>query len=1349
MKKILFIIIALATMTTYSQEDFQISGDWEIFTFVASFEDASKKAQTDTTHSCPVLFKLPDKDNPEELVYIDDYINSYGEVPFFWAEDDTEEAFLQTAIYDYFKSMFNDEETTSPFARIKITYLKDPNNPESKFWVIPNGSHQSNIDYFKEKIITTITEDTWSGLHNETARKAVMLMLPIVDLNEPHGLVEEEGLVKRAFVFYRPNLLNETTAVTAHELGHLLYDFKDNGRGYPYVGKKEGQYLGATYNSSWPFDLMTKGFGYSSSLNKYGITPFHTNDLLNYSPDRFNPQYIEENSTDNKIQVTLKAQRKSIINSTDLTNGVTSAVIVPIEGVDFPEEGERNGEYVLNQRFLIEYWDGTGYSDVSPMYMDGENKGILISHIINDKNFFRTIDIECPNTLPENSRDPSVSCNDEYMNTQYIWLEPEEANGLWYFGKKINDWMDDYAPNDIYTLEGGKNAWWKDPNSERDRSLPTDFFTDEPGRNAFTPMTRPDTRSWKDNETNIAVFIDKIDGDYADLTIYRNYHSTPLTSKTAKTLPDGTKGLTISGDGYIGENFSVGENMNLWIGEGTDLSKTTLIPNTNMVVNSTGEMIVKENALLKLESAKLTFSSEAEFNPYDVSQIVIENSELTFLDGATIAKNHLNYIISVSGVSSFYNSNFDMIGASVLTVNADSRFTLKSGTNIIMSPLSNFTLKAGSELVLEDGVNLVFMDGATVNLEEGSQIVVEGNAKITGNIANAYASITVTDGSTLTLGVSSNLELRHNETTSLNLGLNSEFIVEPNARVAFNPNTPAVCAEGSKITVQGGGTLTAVETKFTGNSSWQGIATEINSNVNLVYSVVNDADWALNAISSNLNIHHSSFNNCENGVKLVNCINYTLNDNYFNGKGTGVAVSLTEVASNIIENNRIQNFGTGVVMITCSPKLISNTVTDNNHYGLYIIGYTSKPMMTSTDTSSLDLNNEIRDNGSNYFEQCSQIYLRYKANIYMEEGRNNIYSGQPGSIPAYPCILTESDISVSSQTKSVEPSIIYVRIDAENNYWGWGYDNASENNIASNFESFFDLYEKYRVSYIEYATEPFEEGLSGPSVYSTLTNDGKDLIKAIQAEEDGKLDLAIKRLEKIVDSNIDLADSLTSEEYYIALAILPDLFVKQEIALDPLVKIFDSSLADEETANKKFFKQMKVSTSIKGKKYDEAIALAEEMKTEAESEGEIMLADIEIEIAKKMKDSNNISKSNRTDTQVYSLIDELTGNEKYEIETPSGITEEIVLPKENFLYQNYPNPFNPITQIKFNLAESCNVRICVYNINGQKIAELLNCMQNAGIHSVNFDGSSLNSGVYYYSLEVKNEKMTRKMLLTK
>jgi cytoskeletal protein CcmA (bactofilin family) len=83
------------------------------------------------------------------------------------------------------------------------------------------------------------------------------------------------------------------------------------------------------------------------------------------------------------------------------------------------------------------------------------------------------------------------------------------------------------------------------------------------------------------------------------------------------------------------------------------------------------------------------------------------------------------------------------------------------------------------------------------------------------------------------------------------------------------------------------------------------------------------------------------------------------------------------------------------------------------------------------------------------------------------------------------------------------------------------------------------------------------------------------------------------------------------------------------------------------------------------------------------------------------------------------------------------------------LSQNYPNPFNPSTTIHFNLPEASIVKLTIFNILGQEIRILVNEFKEAGVNTINFDASGLNSGIYIYKIEAGNFVQTRKMTLIK
>jgi photosystem II stability/assembly factor-like uncharacterized protein len=83
------------------------------------------------------------------------------------------------------------------------------------------------------------------------------------------------------------------------------------------------------------------------------------------------------------------------------------------------------------------------------------------------------------------------------------------------------------------------------------------------------------------------------------------------------------------------------------------------------------------------------------------------------------------------------------------------------------------------------------------------------------------------------------------------------------------------------------------------------------------------------------------------------------------------------------------------------------------------------------------------------------------------------------------------------------------------------------------------------------------------------------------------------------------------------------------------------------------------------------------------------------------------------------------------------------------LAQNYPNPFNPATTINFILKKAGPVELEIYNIQGQKVATLVDAEMKAGAHSVTWNGSNLASGVYFYKLNSGDFTDVKKMMLLK
>jgi hypothetical protein len=74
------------------------------------------------------------------------------------------------------------------------------------------------------------------------------------------------------------------------------------------------------------------------------------------------------------------------------------------------------------------------------------------------------------------------------------------------------------------------------------------------------------------------------------------------------------------------------------------------------------------------------------------------------------------------------------------------------------------------------------------------------------------------------------------------------------------------------------------------------------------------------------------------------------------------------------------------------------------------------------------------------------------------------------------------------------------------------------------------------------------------------------------------------------------------------------------------------------------------------------------------------------------------------------------------------------IPTEFSLLPNYPNPFNPSTNIRYNLAKQSNVSLAIYNIVGQRVAELIHLQQDAGSYEVRWNAAGISSGIYFYRI---------------
>ncbi len=89
-------------------------------------------------------------------------------------------------------------------------------------------------------------------------------------------------------------------------------------------------------------------------------------------------------------------------------------------------------------------------------------------------------------------------------------------------------------------------------------------------------------------------------------------------------------------------------------------------------------------------------------------------------------------------------------------------------------------------------------------------------------------------------------------------------------------------------------------------------------------------------------------------------------------------------------------------------------------------------------------------------------------------------------------------------------------------------------------------------------------------------------------------------------------------------------------------------------------------------------------------------------------------------------------------------------PEESyFKTKNYPNPFNPNTTIDYTLKTATHVKITVYDRLGREVVVLVDESQSEGEYKIEFNGSNLPSGIYFYRIKTSESTEVRKMVLAK
>ncbi|MGE5680952.1 MAG: T9SS type A sorting domain-containing protein [Bacillota bacterium] len=99
--------------------------------------------------------------------------------------------------------------------------------------------------------------------------------------------------------------------------------------------------------------------------------------------------------------------------------------------------------------------------------------------------------------------------------------------------------------------------------------------------------------------------------------------------------------------------------------------------------------------------------------------------------------------------------------------------------------------------------------------------------------------------------------------------------------------------------------------------------------------------------------------------------------------------------------------------------------------------------------------------------------------------------------------------------------------------------------------------------------------------------------------------------------------------------------------------------------------------------------------------------------------------------------------------TVTDVKKEKIQVAKSYTLSAYPNPFNPVTTLEFNIPAAGKVELKVYDVLGKEVATLVNEERKAGNYKVQFNASSLPSGIYLCRMSAGKYSVTKKVALLK
>ena len=685
--------------------------------------------------------------------------------------------------------------------------------------------------------------------------------------------------------------------------------------------------------------------------------------------------------------------------------------------------------------------------------------------------------------------------------------------------------------------------------------------------------------------------------------------------------------------------------------------------------------------------------------------------------------------------------------------------TVMSGGDLLYDETISSDIELHGNLVIESGVTLTvnadYYCNGNITIKDGGYLKSTGNGKL---FFNNHTQI-IAEGTAIIVGQPANkLELDFVEphhTNGIKVVDGGELAIYYS--VIKNPR--------NGITVESGATLIEIaEVDFENCSDCCiTIAGPGSSNCSIHYNTFTNSNCAVSAVNlSDIYIAYNSMQGIKRGIFLSNVTNPLIKNNTIAATLNQMPGIFLESCNGAVRENIINGYTNGLQLGNSSPDIGGNEITNNLYHGIYI-GVGSLPKMDARLYSD-PLNyypvagyNQIWENGGTTTggpvdNDGSEIYFN-NSNADMQKGCNSIYDDREGSgeHPPYNTRLLMNGTSI------FEP----IHIKAGDNFW-------SDNPQYLLEERFGNLLVDYEPFFEEPCEVPGESGGEDELFVKSSTGEIIDTLYPVQrtignlsdtdllyAVAEGKFITAdYIGAEEIFNQIVNGSDSLEVKfPAYSRLYDIGKLSSKPESYFNNLNNVYTSLLqSTNDSLMINIFSQLGSLSLVGEEEYIQAIDKFDEIIQQNPGSEKAVYAEIDALTTALLIEGTDstlqkgrlgkylIKSSGEYNQRVGDLLMKHFGNGEKE-------TGEEIIPTEYTLYQNYPNPFNPTTTIKYDLPNTSEVSLIIYDILGRKVKELVNTKQQAGRYEIQFNASNLASGVYIYQLIAEKFISSKKMIL--